>query len=150
MLKIGDKAPGFQAKTDEGEDFELSDFRGRTVVLYFYPKDDTPGCTKEACDFRDNYVQLLKKSAVLLGVSGDGRDSHAKFKKKHDLPFPLVADEDHSIAKSYGVWQEKKMYGKTMMGIVRTTFILDHKGNIAHVFQKVKVEGHVDEVLKKI
>ncbi|MBI4872072.1 MAG: thioredoxin-dependent thiol peroxidase [Candidatus Riflebacteria bacterium] len=149
MLNVGDKAPGFHAKTDAGEDVELSDFRGRTVVLYFYPKDDTPGCTKEACDFRDSYEVLLRKGAALFGVSADSVESHAKFKQKFTLPFPLVADEDHSICNAYGVWQEKKMYGKSHWGVVRTTFIIDGKGLIAHRFDKVKVEGHVDEVLAK-
>ncbi|MBI4867400.1 MAG: thioredoxin-dependent thiol peroxidase [Candidatus Wallbacteria bacterium] len=150
MLKVGDKAPGFQARTEAGEEFELSDFRGKTVVLYFYPKDDTPGCTKEACDFRDSYEKLLHKGAVLLGVSADDARSHGNFREKYDLPFTLIADEDHSISEAYGVWQEKKMYGKSMMGIVRTTYLIDPKGNIAHVFAKVKVEGHIDEVLAKL
>ncbi len=150
MLKVGDKAPGFQARTEAGEEFELSDFRGKTVVLYFYPKDDTPGCTKEACDFRDSYEKLLHKGAVLLGVSADDARSHGNFREKYDLPFTLIADEDHSISEAYGVWQEKQMYGKSMMGIVRTTYLIDPKGNIAHVFAKVKVEGHVEEVLAKL
>ena len=150
MLQVGEKAPGFHATTDAGEDFELSDFRGRVVILYFYPKDDTPGCTKEACDFRDSYEAILRKGAVLIGCSADPATSHEKFKSKYSLPFPLVADESHEICNAYGVWQEKKMYGKSHMGIVRTTFIIDPKGNISHRFDKVKVEGHVDEILGKV
>ncbi len=147
MLKVGDRAPEFTAATDAGQPVSLKDFRGKKLVLYFYPKDDTPGCTKEACNFRDNHSAVLASGAVVLGVSTDGVDSHKKFKQKYDLPFPLVSDPEQKIVNAYGVWQEKSMMGKTYMGTVRTTFIIDEHGKISHVFPSVKVDGHVDEVL---
>ncbi len=147
MLKVGDRAPEFAAVNDAGQPVSLKDFRGKKVVLYFYPKDDTPGCTKEACNFRDNHRAVLASGAVVLGVSTDGVESHKKFKQKYDLPFPLVSNPDQKIVNAYGVWQEKSMMGKTYMGTVRTTFIIDEHGKISHIFPSVKVDGHVDEVL---
>jgi len=149
-LKVGQKAPDFTVETDTGEKAKLSDFKGKKVVLYFYPKDDTPGCTKEACAFRDGISEIRKKGAVVLGVSADSVDSHKKFKDKFDLNFPLLADTDKKIVESYGVWKEKSMYGKTYMGIERTTFIIDEAGKISHIFPKVKVDEHYDEVLEAL
>ena len=150
MLKVGDKAPAFKAATDGGETVSLKDFKGKTVVLYFYPKDSTPGCTTEACDFRDSYAKFAGANTVILGVSPDSVKSHDKFKAKFELPFPLLADEDHSIAEAYGVWQEKSMYGRKYMGIVRSTFIIDEKGKVAEVYERVKVKGHAAAVLDKV
>jgi thioredoxin-dependent peroxiredoxin len=150
MLKAGDKAPEFQTLSDAGNKVSLKDFRGKKVILYFYPKDDTPGCTQEACDFRDAMAGFDKKGAVVLGVSPDGVASHQKFKAKFALPFPLLADEDHKIAEAYGAWGEKSMYGRKYMGIIRSTFLIDEKGKIAEAFEKVKVGGHVDELLGKV
>ncbi len=149
MVKVGNKAPEFTGVTDGGEKIKLKDLRGKTVVLYFYPKDNTPGCTTESCDFRDSHAAFKKKKAVVLGVSPDGVKSHEKFKAKYDLPFPLIADEDHKIAEKYDVWQEKSMYGRKYMGIVRSTFIIDPEGKIAEIYSKVKVKGHVEDVLSK-
>jgi thioredoxin-dependent peroxiredoxin len=150
MLKTGDKAPDFQALTDAGKKVSLKDFRGKRVILYFYPKDNTPGCTQEACDFRDGMAQFNKKGVVVLGVSPDGVESHQKFKTKFELPFPLLVDEDHKIAEAYGAWGEKSMYGRKFMGIIRSTFLIDEKGKIAETFEKVKVGGHVDQLLGKV
>jgi peroxiredoxin Q/BCP len=150
MLNIGNKAPAFTLKTDTGETVSLKDFKGKKVVLYFYPKDDTPGCTRESCDFRDNMKTFEKKNAVILGVSADGVASHQKFKEKYGLPFTLLADEEKKVVEAYGVWQEKSNYGRTYMGIVRTTFIIDEQGKISHIFPKVKVDGHIQEVLEKL
>jgi peroxiredoxin Q/BCP len=150
MLKAGDKAPDFLATRDDGEKVSLKDFRGKKVILYFYPKDDTPGCTREACDFRDSITRFKKKDVVVLGISPDSIESHKKFKTKFDLPFPLLADEDHKIAEAYGAWGEKSMYGKKFMGIIRSTFLIDEKGKIAEVFEKVNVDGHVDQLLVKV
>jgi peroxiredoxin Q/BCP len=150
MLKAGDKAPDFLATRDDGEKVSLKDFRGKKVILYFYPKDDTPGCTREACDFRDSITRFKKKDVVVLGISPDSIESHKKFKTKFDLPFPLLADEDHKIAEAYGAWGEKSMYGKKFMGIIRSTFLIDEKGKIAEVFEKVNVDGHVDQLLGKV
>lgn len=147
MLKAGDKAPDFKPKADSGETFSLKDFKGKKVVLYFYPKDMTSGCTVEACDFKDNIKKIEKKNAVVIGVSPDDTKSHQKFKIKHDLPFTLLSDETHKMLEAYGVWQEKSMYGRKYMGVVRTTFLIDEKGKIEKVWEKVKVDGHVDAVL---
>jgi len=149
-LKVGQKAPDFTVLNDTGEKVKLSDFKGKKVVLYFYPKDDTPGCTKEACAFRDGIDQIKRKGAVVLGVSVDSVDSHKKFKSKFDLSFPLLADTDKKIVEAYGAWKEKSMYGKKYMGIERTTYIIDEQGKISHVFPKVKVDEHYDEVLKAL
>ena len=149
MVKVGNKAPEFTGVTDTGDKVKLKDLRGKTVVLYFYPKDNTPGCTTESCDFRDSHAAFKKKKAVVLGVSPDSVKSHVKFKTKFDLPFPLIADEDHKIAEKYGVWQEKSMYGRKYMGIVRSTFVIDPEGKVAEIYNKVKVKGHVEDVLSK-
>ncbi len=150
MLQEGDKAPDFTAKDDRGNEVSLKDLRGKKIVLYFYPKDNTSGCTKEACDFRDNFARIAKKGAVVLGVSPDSEKSHGKFKSKFDLNFPLIVDEDKTLVNAYGVWQKKSLYGRMFMGVVRTTFIIDEKGRIARIFPKVKVTGHVDEVLEAL
>ena len=147
MLRTGDKAPDFTATADGGETVKLKDLRGKKVVLYFYPKDNTPGCTQEACDFRDSIARFRRKGVVVLGVSPDSVRSHEKFKTKFDLPFALLADEDREIAEAYGVWREKSMYGRKYMGIVRSTFVINEKGKIAEVHEKVKVKGHVDQLL---
>lgn len=149
-LTVGAKAPAFTLTAGDGKKYSLKDFTGKTVVLYFYPKDDTSGCTKEACSFRDNLSAIKKRGAVVLGVSPDGESSHAKFTKKYDLNFPLLSDESKEMLTAYGVWQEKSMYGRKYMGVVRTTVIIDGKGKISHLFPKVKVEGHTDEVLKAL
>jgi len=150
MLKAGDKAPEFSLISDEGKNVSLKDLKGKKVILYFYPKDDTSGCTKEACSFRDNIKIINKRNAVVIGVSKDDTKSHQKFKKKYDLPFTLLSDENLDMLKKYDVWKEKSMYGKKYMGIERTTYIIDEKGKIQDVFNKVKVDGHTEEVLEKI
>ena len=147
MLKPGDVAPDFSLAADDGKAVALKDLRGRPVVLYFYPKDDTPGCTKEACQFRDSWKDVQETGAVVLGVSPDSTTSHQKFKEKYSLPFPLLADVDHQVASAYGAWGEKSMYGKKYQGILRTTFLIDRTGRIARVFEKVKPDGHAAEVL---
>lgn len=149
-LKVGDHAPDFSAISSDGATIRLKDLKGSKIVLYFYPKDDTPGCTKEACAFRDGSADLMKKGAIVLGVSCDSAASHAKFRTKYKLTFPLLADEDRGIVTAYGVWKEKSMYGRKYMGIERTTFVLDEKGTIAAIFPKVKVTGHFEEVLRAI
>lgn len=150
MLKIGEKAPDFTATTDTGAEISLSSLRGKKVVLYFYPRDNTPGCTTEACDFRDRAEALAAKDAVVLGVSTDTVASHQKFKAKHDLPFTLLADPDKKLVSAYGVYQEKKQYGRSFMGTVRTTFVIDEGGTITNVFEKVKVKDHADAVLASL
>ncbi len=147
MLKPGDKAPAFNLPSDDGSKVSLAALAGEPVVLYFYPKDDTSGCTTEACEFRDNWKSVQASGAIVLGVSPDGVASHRKFKTKYQLPFPLLADEGHALAESYGVWGEKSMYGRKYFGILRTTFLIDPKGRIARVFHKVKPKGHAAEVL---
>jgi len=149
-LEVGQKAPDFTVLDDEGKKVKLSDFKGKKVVLYFYPKDDTPGCTTEACAFRDGIAEIKKHGAVVLGVSVDSVQSHQKFKKKFDLNFPLLADADKQLVEAYGTWQEKSMYGKKYMGTVRSTFIIDEQGRITHIFPKVKVSEHYDEVLQAL
>ena len=146
-LKEGDKAPEFTAKDQNGNTVSLADFKGKTVILYFYPKDDTPGCTAEACSFRDNYQSLLSKGFQVIGVSTDDEKSHKKFETKYSLPFPLIADEDKSIVEAYGVWAEKNNYGKKYMGTVRTTFIIDADGIISHVINKVDTKNSSQQVL---
>ncbi len=150
MLNVGDKAPDFAAPDQDGTIRRLKDYEGKKLVLYFYPKDMTSGCTVEACDFRDNLNRLIGHGAELLGVSPDSSKSHQKFITKESLNFPLLADEDRAVASAYGVWVEKSMYGRKYMGVERTTFIIDEKGRIAHIFAKVKVKGHVDEVLNAL
>ena len=137
-LEIGDFAPDFEAQTDSGEMVKLSDYRGQRVVLYFYPKDDTSGCTKQACGFRDQYLDIEEQNALVLGVSPDGEASHQRFKTKYELPFTLLVDEDHSIAERYGVWGEKTMYGRKYMGILRSQFVLDKEGTILDMRIKVR------------
>ena len=149
-LEVGQKAPDFAALNDKGEKVKLSDFKGKKVVLYFYPKDDTPGCTKEACAFRDGIDEIKKRGAVVIGVSADSVDSHKKFKSKFDLNFPLLADTDRKMIEDYDVWKEKSMYGKKYMGIERTTFVIGKDGKITHIFPKVKVAEHADEVLEAL
>lgn len=150
MLKVGDMAPDFTLTADNGEKVSLKDYRGKEIVLYFYPKDMTSGCTAEACDFRDNIKKIEKKNAVVIGVSADDTKSHVKFKEKYNLPFTLVSDESKKILYDYGVWQEKSMYGRKYMGIVRTTFVIDEKGKIEKIYEKVKVPGHVEEILNSL
>lgn len=147
-LNIGDKAPDFQAKDQDGNEIKLSDFAGKKVVLYFYPKDSTPGCTAQACNLRDNYDQLLSSGYVVLGVSQDSEKSHKKFIEKQNLPFPLIADEDHTVHNLYGTWGEKKMYGKTYMGTIRTTFVIDEKGVLEDIIKKVKTKEHTAQIIK--
>ena len=149
-LKVGQKAPDFAVLNDAGQKVKLSDFKGKKVVLYFYPKDDTPGCTKEACAFRDGLDEIRDRGAVVLGVSADSVDSHKKFKNKFDLNFPLLADTGKKIVEDYKVWKEKSMYGKTYMGIERTTFVIGKDGKISHIFPKVKVDEHYDEVMEAL
>ena len=144
---VGTKAPAFSAQDDQGRTVTLAGLKGTTVVLYFYPKDDTSGCTTQACEFRDAWSDVEAAGAVVLGVSPDGEASHQKFRAKFDLPFPLLVDEDHAIAEAYGVWGEKSMYGRKYLGILRTTFIIDPMGTITHVFEKVKPKGHAATVL---
>lgn len=148
MIEAGNRAPDFAVPNQEGEMIRLSDFKGKNVVLYFYPKDDTPGCTTEACSFRDSYDDLAGLDAIVLGVSKDNEKSHAKFRKKYDLPFHLLADTELDIHNKYGTWVEKKMYGRTYMGSQRATFVIDGAGVVRHVFPKVKPKGHAEEVLK--
>jgi thioredoxin-dependent peroxiredoxin len=147
LLSVGEKAPAFQTTNQDGEKVSLSDFKGQKVVLYFYPKDDTPGCTKEACSFRDGWSKFRKKKIAVLGVSADDEKSHKKFAEKFSLPFPLLADTDKKIVKDYGVWGEKSLYGRKFMGIHRVTYLIDEKGRIAAVWPKVKPDGHADELL---
>jgi len=147
MIREGTLAPDFTLTTDGGGEVTLSDFRGQRVVLYFYPKDDTPGCTTEACSFRDDYSEIITAGAVVLGVSPDSVKSHDKFKLKYGLPFALLSDPDHQVAEMYGAWGEKEMYGRTYMGILRSTFVIDEEGRIIKVFPKVKPKNHSQEVL---
>jgi len=146
-LELSTKAPAFTLVSDSGEKVKLSQFKGKTVVLYFYPKDDTPGCTKEACAFRDAQSEMVKLGAVVLGVSPDTVESHAKFRDKYTLNFPLLADPDHAVAELYGAWREKNMYGKKSMGVQRSTYIIDGQGKIAKLWKKVSVDGHDADVL---
>jgi peroxiredoxin Q/BCP len=146
-LKPGAKAPDFSLPADDGSAVSLAGLRGKRVVLYFYPKDDTSGCTKEACEFRDNWKEVQKTGAVVLGVSPDPIDSHRKFKQKYQLPFPLLADTDHSVATAFHAWGEKSMYGRKYHGILRTTFLIDPEGRIGRIFEKVRPAGHAAEVL---
>jgi thioredoxin-dependent peroxiredoxin len=147
MVAVGERAPDFALTSDDGRRYALRDFRGKKVVLYFYPKDDTPGCTKEACSFRDNLARVTSKGAVVLGVSRDDTASHAKFRDKYDLNFPLLSDDDGKVTDAYGVWKMKNLYGREFFGIVRTTFLIDEEGKISRIWPKVRVEGHTDEVL---
>jgi peroxiredoxin Q/BCP len=147
-LEAGQKAPQFEAKNEKGELIKLSDYLGKKVVLYFYPKDATPGCTAQACDLRDNYDALLKAGYVVLGVSSDDEKSHKKFIEKQSLPFPLLADTDLKVHEAYGTWVEKSMYGRKYMGTARTTFVIDEKGVIAEIIEKVDTKNHTAQILK--
>lgn len=150
MLKAGDKAPAFTLKDKDGKDVCLSDFAGKKIVLYFYPKDNTPGCTKQACAFAGLYGEFQKKGVEVIGISRDSTASHVKFAEKHGLPFILLSDPELTAIQAYGVWQEKKMYGKSTMGVVRTTFIIDEQGNIEKVMQKVKPDTNAAEILSQL
>lgn len=147
MLTAGKMAPAFTLPADDGTTVSLKDLKGTPVVLYFYPRDDTSGCTTEACEFRDNWKAVQRRGAVVLGVSPDGVASHQKFKARYRLPFPLLADTDHAVAEAYGAWGEKSMYGRKYFGILRTTFLIGRDGKVARVFEKVKPRGHAAEVL---
>jgi thioredoxin-dependent peroxiredoxin len=149
-LDIGDKAPDFTLPTDGDGSVTLSKLKGKNVVLYFYPKDDTTGCTAEACAFRDTFPRFKKLDAAVIGISRDSVASHDKFKKKYELPFTLAADTEGKVTEAYGVWVEKSMYGRKYMGIERATFVIDEKGKIAQIWHKVKVPGHADEVMKAV
>ena len=150
MLKIGDKAPDFTLAATNGKNVSLKNLKGKKVILYFYPKDDTPGCTKEACGFRDELNKFHKKNVVILGVSRDSMASHEKFKSKYDLPFLLLSDPDSKTCEAYEVIVEKNMYGKKSMGVNRSTFLIDENGKIAQIWRNVKVDGHIEEILEKI
>lgn len=149
-LKPGQKAPDFTLEADNGDRIKLSSLRGKKVVLYFYPRDNTPGCTREACAFRDGLAKLRRLNAIVLGVSTDSIASHKKFIDKYALNFPLLADTDKKVVEKYGAWQEKNMYGKKSMGIVRSTFVIDEEGRILRLFPKVRVDGHFDEVIEAL
>lgn len=149
-LETGKNAPDFELQSDTGETVKLSDFAGKYVVLYFYPKDMTPGCTDEACDFRDQHKSFEELDAVIIGVSPDPEERHQKFREKHDLPFLLLADTEHQAAEAYDVWKLKKNFGKEYMGIERSTFVIDKEGNLLKEWRKVKVKGHVEEALNYI
>jgi peroxiredoxin Q/BCP len=148
-LKIGDKAPLFKGKNQDGKEIALDDFRGKKLVLYFYPKDNTSGCTAEACSLRDSYSDFTNNAYAIVGVSPDSERSHVGFIAKHSLPFPLIADTDHAIATMYGAWGEKKLYGKTYMGMLRTTFVIDENGVIENIIAKVDTKNHATQLLKK-
>ncbi len=149
-LEVGQPAPDFRVLNDTGQEVSLADFRGKKVILYFYPKDDTPGCTREACSFRDGLSQIHEKGVIVLGVSTDSVELHKAFKTKYKLNFPLLSDTSKEIVQAYGVWKERSMYGRTFMGIDRTTFLIDEAGKIAKIFPKVKVDGHFEEVLSSL
>jgi peroxiredoxin Q/BCP len=146
-LAVGDRAPGFSLIDEAGKNVALADFKGRTVVLYFYPKDDTPGCTVEACSFRDSHAAFKKKGVVVLGVSPDNARAHVKFIEKFSLPFPLLSDPDHAVSEAYAVWVEKSMYGRKYMGVERSTFVIGPDGKLRGIFRKVKPETHIAELL---
>jgi peroxiredoxin Q/BCP len=150
MLQIGKTAPDFTLPTGDGTKVRLKQFRGKPVVLYFYPADDTPGCTREACSFRDEYAQFTQRGAVVLGVSADSVESHRAFATKYHLPFPLLSDESKRVLKKYGVWKRKTLYGRTFMGIVRTTVVINPKGKVFEVFPNVRVDGHTQQVLEAL
>lgn len=149
-LKIGAKAPYFKGKNQEGKEISLDDFKGKKLILYFYPKDSTPGCTAEACDLRDNYQMWINKGFEILGISPDSEASHVKFKVKYSLPFDLISDADKNILKAYGAWGEKKMYGKTFEGVLRKTFVIDEHGIITNIFEKVQTKKHTKQILNEI
>ncbi len=150
MVKEGHPAPDFELPSSDGGKLTLSDLRGKTVVLYFYPRDNTPGCTREACSFRDAHARLRRKGVVVLGVSPDSLASHDKFRHQHDLPFALLSDVDKKVAKAYGAFGEKILYGKKTHGMIRSTFVIDSEGVVRKIFSKVKVDGHVDRVIEAL
>jgi thioredoxin-dependent peroxiredoxin len=150
MIQEGDLAPSFTLPADDGGDISLEDLRGKAVVLYFYPKDDTSGCTTEACEFRDALPRIEEDGAVVLGVSPDPVASHKKFKEKYDLNFPLLADEDHAVAEAYGVWKEKSMYGRKYWGVERSTFLIDPEGKVKKAWRRVKPKGHAEAVAAEL
>lgn len=147
-LKVGDKAPAFEGIDQDEKPIKLSDFKGKKLALYFYPKDNTPGCTAQACNLRDNYNALLEAGYAVVGISSDSAKKHQNFIKKHELPFPLIADEDKSIHEQFGTWVKKQMYGREYMGTARTTFIIDENGVIEEIIEKVKTKDHTDQILK--
>ena len=147
MIKEGSKAPAFTLLSDAGEKVSLKDFKGKNVIIYFYPKDNTPGCTQESCDFRDSFAKLKKQNTVVLGISKDSVESHLKFKTEFKFPFPLLSDPEGKVCELFNVWQEKMLYGRKFMGIVRTTFLIGPDGKIVKIFPKVRVKGHVDALL---
>jgi peroxiredoxin Q/BCP len=150
MVEEGSPAPDFELATDEGERVRLSDLKGSPVVLYFYPADDTPGCTAQACEIRDQWAQFRERGAVVLGLSPDDEESHARFREKYSLPFTLLADPRHDVAEEYGVWVEKNNYGRKSMGIERSTFVIDEDGNVVRALRRVKPEGHAEKVLEAL
>lgn len=147
-LQAGQKAPAFSGRDQDGNKVSLADFKGKKIVLYFYPQDDTPGCTAQACNLRDNYSALLKNGYQVIGVSPDDEGSHEKFKEKYQLPFPLIADPQHKIIEKYGVWGEKNLYGRKFMGLLRTTFVIDENGIITKIFLRPKTKEHAEEIMK--
>lgn len=149
-LKVGDQAPDFTLLSDQEEEISLKDLRGKKVVLYFYPKDNTPGCTREACDFRDNFSVFKKHGVEVFGISKDSAKSHTKFKEKYELPFTLLVDDNADVCEAYGVVDKKSMFGKTFLGITRSTFLIDEKGKIKSIWRKVKVTGHVEQILNEL
>ncbi len=149
-LNVGDPAPDFTLPAGDGTTLSLKDLRGKKVILYFYPRDNTSGCTREACSFRDDIRKFQRKGAAIIGVSADSVESHKKFAGKFDLPFPLLSDEKKSVITAYGVWKKKSLYGKTFLGIERSTFVIDEQGKIARIYRKVKVDGHSDEILAEL
>ncbi len=150
MVEEGKPAPDFELTSDSGETVRLSELRGKPVVVYFYPRDDTPGCTAQACGIRDNYEAFGDRGAVVLGISPDDESSHVTFKQKYGLPFTLLADPDHAVAEQYGVWVERSMYGKTFMGIERSTFVIDPEGNVVRIMRRVKPDTHAEQVLEAL
>jgi peroxiredoxin Q/BCP len=150
LLSIGDKAPDFTLPTDNFEDFALSNYKGKNVVLYFYPKDNTPGCTQQANEFTDHYAEFKAHNTIIVGISRDDPDTHANFKNKHNIAFPLISDIDHITISEYGAWVEKNLYGKKYMGIERSTFLINKEGKIHRIWRKVKVKGHMSEVLAEV
>lgn len=147
FLEVGSKAPAFTLANEAGKKVKLADLKGKPVVLYFYPRDDTPGCTKEACAFRDRYSEMEQLGAQIFGVSTDSQESHTKFRDKYELPFSLLVDADHAVSEKYGAWREKNMYGKKSMGIQRSTYVIDAQGKVAAVWKRVKVDGHDQQVI---
>ena len=149
-LKVGDLAPAISARDENGALISLEEYRGKKVVLYFYPKDNTPGCTAEACDLRDNYSRFMEEGFEIIGVSADSQESHTRFKSKYDLPFRLISDEDHRVLKDYDAWGEKKMYGKTYMGVLRKTFIINEEGKVEKIIEKVKTKEHSKQIFAEL